>query len=187
MNMKCVQIGVLTLLVLGIVFIAKAEASRAWVPVSQESIDGVWEFVDYESLEVYRLEIMGNTAVLAISKGSKQAEFLFRSNKVLVNGGRVSFVAIETNGGPKLRVAGEGKVLDSQGRLTLSLVNLTRELTYWKNVERVFVRGSARARLEALIEMDARAKAIIDGTAAACCSSGKDSLKEPSGSGQKAK
>jgi len=181
--MKLWSILLAILLISGNVFFAEAEASQAWTPISQETVEGVWQAVDYDSLEVYRLEIKNKAAILAISRGSKQAEFVFRSDKVVAKGGKISFTAIEANGGPKLRITGEGMAIDWQGRMTLKLVNLTRELTYWENTERVFVKGPAKERLESLIEIDARAKALVDGNAEACCPSHKLPLKESPDSG----
>jgi hypothetical protein len=169
MIMRRTLISVVVAALLGTAVSTTATASRAWKPLSQETIDGVWEAVDYESAKAFRLEIAGNTAVLAITAGAKQGEFLFRSAKVLVTRGKVSFVAIEKSLDLSLRITGEGRVLDAQGRMTLKLASLNREATYWENIERVFVKGPAKSRLEALIEMDARAKALIDGTAQPCC------------------
>ena len=169
MIMRRTLISVAVATLLGAAVSTTAIASRAWKSLSEETIDGVWEAVDYESAKAFRLEIVGNTAVLAITAGAKQGEFLFRSAKVTVTTGKVSFVAIDKSLDLSLRITGEGRVLDAQGRMTLKLVSLSREATYWKNIERVFVKGPAKPRLEALMEMDARAKALINGTAQPCC------------------
>jgi hypothetical protein len=185
MIMRRTLIAVVVAGFIGATVSTTAIASRAWKPLSQETIDGVWEAVDYESAKAFRLEIVGSTAVLAITAGAKQGEFLFRSAKVLVTMGKVSFVAIDKSLDLSLRITGEGRVLDAQGRMTLKLASLNREATYWENTERVFVKGPAKPRLEALMEMDARAKALIDGTAQPCCSThGSSETHESSNSAE---
>jgi hypothetical protein len=165
---------------LGRATLPTASAFRAWELVSQETVEGLWESVDYDDLKVYRLEIKSGTAVLAVTAGSKQAEFVFRSSKVTVKAGKVSLVASEAMGGPRVRITGEGKVLDAQGRLKLRIVNLSKELSYLEDTERLFVKGSAKSRLEALLEMDERANALLSGAAQPCCTAAGSAKFQPS-------
>jgi hypothetical protein len=146
---------------------------------SQETVEGVWESVDYDELKVYRLQVKEGAAVLAVTAGSKQAEFVFRASKVTVKAGKVFFVAAEAMGGPTVRITGEGKVLDAQGRMKLRIVNLSKELTYWENTERLFVKGPAKSRLEALMEMDERANALQSGAAQPCCAAAGSAKFQP--------
>jgi hypothetical protein len=145
-----------------------ASATEPWLSLSEGAIEGVWESVDYESLRVFRLEVTGKKAVLAVTAGAKQGEYLFRSDNVVARTGKVSFVAT-TAGGLSLRVTGEGNALGSQGRMTLRMANVSRERTSWANTERLFVKGPAKPRLEDLIETDGRAQSLIEGTAQPCC------------------
>jgi hypothetical protein len=156
-----------------------ASAFRAWQLVSQETVEGLWESVDYDELKVYRLEVKAGAAVLVVTAGSKQAEFVFRASKVTVKAGKVSFVAVEAMGGPTVRITGEGKVLDAQGRMKLRIVNLSKELTYWGNTERLFIKGPAKSRLEALMEMDERASTLQSGAAQPCCAAAGSARFQP--------
>jgi hypothetical protein len=164
-----VRTGTLSVALIALLGASEVGASRAWQIVSQKTIDGIWEAVDYEGFEVCRLEVEDGKALLVITAGAGQAEYLFRSSELTVRDGNVSFVAVENAGGPTLRVVGKGKVLGEQGRLTLKMVNLTKDLTFWEDKERVFVKGSAKSRLEALIAAVVRADALASGTAKACC------------------
>jgi hypothetical protein len=148
---------------LGFVVAAPATATAPWPPIDPSTIEGVWVSPAFASCEMMRLEVGKDAAVLAVNRGAKQAEFLFRSTKWTVSRGKLVFVASDAALGISVRVSGEGRAHLDQGQMTLSIVNVGREGTFWEDRRQMFVKGDAQPRLADLLEMETRAKALIVG------------------------
>lgn len=149
--------------VLGFIFATQATATAPWPVVDPSTAAGVWVSPDFSSCEMMRLEIRKDAVVLAVTRGAKQAEFLFRSAKWSVVRGKLAFVAYDEALGISVRVSGEGRAHLGQGQMMLSIVNTGREGTYWEDRRQLFVKGDAQPRLADLLDMESRAKALIAG------------------------
>jgi hypothetical protein len=145
-------------------FSASALGTSPMMPISQGTIDGEWVSIGWEIAEVIRLEIADGKAVLAITRGTKQWEFVLRSDRVFARNGKISFIATDREADLVLDVSGDGWVIANGGKMTLRMANANKEPRYWRTIDRLFIRGSSKGRLDSLINLDERAKALCNGS-----------------------
>jgi hypothetical protein len=146
-----------------------ANGTEVYPLLSQETIEGEWVSVDWETAEVIRLEVKDGKATLALTTGVKQPEFVFRAEKLVVRRGKVMFDTADDKSGLTLRVAGQGRATRESGTMTLTLADTKRKPSYWDTIERLFVKGSSKWRIDYLLSLDARSKELTSGVAKPCC------------------
>jgi hypothetical protein len=140
-------------------------ATEAWWPVNDSTILGAWQAVDYPHGHVFRLEIRGGVATLAIADKLSSSDLVFSSKSISVREGRVHFIGTDDSKGLSILVEGEGRA-DDCGVLKLSMkVREPRRLhAYWDGAVLEFIKECVRsATLGALLECETRAKTLIDG------------------------
>jgi hypothetical protein len=126
----------------------RAEGTEISTPLSLRTIEGEWVSVNWQRGEVVLLKVNTDGAVLALTRGAKQTEFVFRSKKVIVQEGKVSFVGTDAATRLSLHIFGEGGTVGTDGRMTLTLANAKPGPTFWEDIEISFVKGPSNPALK---------------------------------------
>lgn len=140
-----------------------AWSTSGWLVVNEKTIEGSWVALDQESGEVCRLRIRGSEAVLVITAGPAQSEFVFRSNSLSVKKGRFSATMSKEPGGWTLDVVGEGRADTMNGFLTLRMHFAKQTVFPGSDRNVTFVKECCRSIAEVLAKNDKRARALIEG------------------------
>ena len=136
-------------------------STSGWLVIDAKSVQGTWLALDLESEEVYRLEIRGTNALLAMI-GPTQSEFLFRSSEFTVKKGRLFTRMAKEPGSMVLDVTGEGRATVMGGTMTLVLKFAKQDYPPWKERTVVFVKECCGPILDVLAKSDKRARAAVE-------------------------
>jgi hypothetical protein len=139
--------------------------TSGWLVVNEKTIEGNWVALDQESGEVWRLRIRGTGALLVMTAGSAQSEFVFRSNTMSVKKGKLSAKMTREPGGWTLEVIGEGRADTMNGLLTLRMHTAKQAFFPGSDHTLAFVKECCQPIVELLAKNDRRARALIEESA----------------------
>jgi hypothetical protein len=137
-------------------------ASPGLLAVTPETINGIWESVDFGAGKFYRLEVRFPVATLIVACPKlERSDFVFKSVKVSVGGGTIDFTAKEIATGMEMHVRGKGRANDTLGEATLSLRVRDDDnrplLKEWNEPGREFWKRSSGSRIDDLVKAERRA------------------------------
>ena len=139
-----------------------AWSTPGWLVLDEKTIEGTWVSLDQESGEVCRLRIRGSVALLVITAGPTQSEYVFRSSGLVVKNGKFSARMARQPVGMMMDVAGEGRADTMSGVMTLRMKTVKQDYPPWKQRTDFFVKECCGAISEVLVRNDKRARALIE-------------------------
>ena len=140
-------------------------ATPGLLPVTLETMNGVWESSDFGTGRFYRLEVRLPLATLIVaSPKAERGDFVFRATACSVVRGTFKCTAQDPASGMEMRVAGKAQASESYGIATLSLrvpegknAPLFKE---WNEPARQFWKRGSWSRMAELAQAERRAEEL---------------------------